>query len=485
MATNSASIPPEQPCQLKQDKLKNFNVYQFDDHRFMRVVMVDSLPPEATGKLMAIYSRDPSSVTTHLDDIVKEKLEEFMAKWLVEYGHKSIGDCATISIFLEKVSMLTAKAIQDHPLYSGQETSTRYVNMSKQPLVDPIGSTESKFIHDTWMKFYDENQAELANHIKLNNPRKEGQSEGVYNKTVKARVFDIMRSFIPAGLTTQLGWHTNVRQAYDKLHKLIHHPDPVIREESKMILEYCQKAYPSCFNYKTYPATEEYYSKVYSDYTYHENKTYEDIRIESDINPADLTHHSYALMNRPIKTELPSVLDDLGTIKIRARLDFGSFRDLARHRHGICKMPILTTKLGFHTWYLNQMPPDMQNRALLLIATQTQRINDLDCTDLTRQYYIPMGFLVGCYLSYGLPSFVYIMELRSEKTVHPTLRMLCQQIRRKLDEDSGIDLVGQSYPYGGIFPKLMKLYVDMDVDSWTIKRGTQDIVRVNTHKLLQ
>lgn len=460
------------------EKIESGRIFQYDDESFMRIVMVDSLPPETTGMLMALYSRDPSSVITHLNTIKQEKSEGFMKKWYVEYGHKSIGDCATISIFIEKVSMLTAKAIQDNSMYSGQETSTRYVDMSKQPLVDPIGSTESRDIQNTWMRFYNDNQEELSYYVKLNNPKKDGQSNTLYEKTVKARVFDIMRSFIPAGLTTQLGWHTNVRQAYDKLHKLIYHPDPIIRGESIKILEYCKKSYPNSFNHKTYPQTEEYYNRVYSAYTYHDNQTFEDIRIESNINTSDLNRYSDVLQSRPPKTELPAFLDDLGNITIKARLDFGSFRDLARHRHGICKMPILTTKLGFHQWYLDQMPPNMKERALSLIELQISKINKLECSDITRQYYIPMGFLVGCYLSYGLPSLVYILELRSEKTVHPTLRILCQQIRKKMDENSGVDILGQSYPYGGIYPTLMKLYVDMDEDSWTIKRGTQDIIMV-------
>ena len=453
-------------------------ICQYDDNP-LRVVFVDSLPPETIARLMALYSRDPSSVTTHLGTIAWERSDGFMKKWYVDYGHKSIGDCATISIFIEKVSMLTAKAIQDNSMYSGQETSTRYVDMADQPLVDPINTDESREIHEAWMNFYNDNQAELYEHVKANNPIQDGQNEKIYIKTVKARVFDIMRSFIPAGLTTQLGWHTNVRQAYDKLHKLIYHPDSTIRNECIKILEYCKKTYPSSFNHKTYIATEEYYSKIYERYTYHENYTHDDIRITTNIETSKLSDYSVALLERPRKTELPAFLDDLGNITIRARLDFGSFRDLARHRHGICKMPILTTKLGFHSWYLDQLPSDMRTKAINLIKSQVEKIRNLKCTDLVRQYYIPMGFLVGCYLSYGLPSFIYILELRSEKTVHPTLRMLCQQIRRKLDEDSGIDIIGQNYPYGGIYPKLMTLYVDMDEDHWTIKRGTQDIVRSN------
>lgn len=458
-------------------------IFQYDDAELMRVVMIDSLPPEISGRLMALYSRDPSSVVDHLGIIKLKTSENFLKKWYSGYGHKSIGDCVTISIFIEKVSMLTAKAIEDNSMFSGQETSTRYINMSKQPIVDPLKTAESKRIHQEWMDFYNNNQAELANFVQLNNPRKEGENEELYMKTVNARVFDITRAFLPAGITTQLGWHTNVRQAYDKLHKLIHHPDPIIRKESTQILQYCKMAYPSSFDHKTYDATEEYYQQVYSKYTYHENHTFDDVRLYSNIDPAVMAEYSIPLQNRPIKTELPAFLDDLGTFTIRARLDYGSFRDLARHRHGICKMPILTTKLGFHQWYLDQMPLDMQKRANELIESQTIAINKLECDALTRQYYIPMGFLVGCYLSYGLPSLVYILELRSEKTVHPTLRMFCQRIRQKMDEDGGVVITTQTRAYNGIYPKLMALYVDMDPESWTTKRGKQDIVKMSDIKL--
>lgn len=39
--------------------------------------------------------------------------------------------------------MLAAKAIQDHPLYSGQEASTRYLDMSLQTMVNPIATDEA------------------------------------------------------------------------------------------------------------------------------------------------------------------------------------------------------------------------------------------------------------------------------------------------------------------------------------------------------
>src|SRR6185369_8011003 len=96
------------------------------------IIIVDDLSPEPGAMVQALYSRDPRSVKDHLIQVREKGAEKFMANFYVGYGHKSIGDCGTTSIFVENVSMLVAKAVQDWPLYSGQEASTRYLDMGAQ-----------------------------------------------------------------------------------------------------------------------------------------------------------------------------------------------------------------------------------------------------------------------------------------------------------------------------------------------------------------
>lgn len=50
----------------------NPRIFQYDDAELMRVVMIDSLPPEISGRLMALFSRDPSYVVDHFG-IIKLK----------------------------------------------------------------------------------------------------------------------------------------------------------------------------------------------------------------------------------------------------------------------------------------------------------------------------------------------------------------------------------------------------------------------------
>lgn len=432
------------------------------------IFVIDDQTPQDVAMMQALYSRSGASVTEHLAKVKSSGSGKFMSNFYVGYGHESIGDCGSTTGFIENVSSLAAKAIQDNPMYSGQETSTRYIDMSNRKIIDPIATSESKKILDNWMHFYHNSQTRLAEHIKSIYPRQSTEKETIYNKAINARVFDIMRAFLPAGITTQLSWHTNLRQAADKLATLDHHPDPIIRELSLDIHKELKMRYPESFSHKLYPETEKYRESMSAKYTYFiSNKPspsdiiYDtDFSYRSNIDPAELVDYSDALNTRPIKTKLPIFLADLGTFTFKFLLDFGSFRDIQRHRNGVCRMPLLTTKFGFHEWYLNQMPSDLREQAINLIEHQTNLINNLNCDDIQKQYYVAFGFKVACNITYALPALVYTIELRSGNTVHATLRRIAQQMGQ---------IVKKELPN-------IALYIDETLDEWDIRRGLQDIV---------
>ena len=69
--------------------------------------------PESQAMIQALHSRSTGGVKHHLEILAKKGAENFMANFYVGYGHKSIGDCGTITLFIEGISMLAAKAIQE------------------------------------------------------------------------------------------------------------------------------------------------------------------------------------------------------------------------------------------------------------------------------------------------------------------------------------------------------------------------------------
>ncbi|MDD5731613.1 MAG: FAD-dependent thymidylate synthase [Patescibacteria group bacterium] len=426
----------------------------------MKIFIYDEFGPENTAMMQALYSRSAESVEKHAEQVKSTGSGKFMEKFYVGYGHSSIADCGSTTVFIEQISILADKALQDWPLYSGQETSTRYVDMAKQAIIDPIGNKESKEILDKWMAFYVGSQEEVEKHLMKKYPKKPDEDEAVYGKAIKARCFDSLRGFLPAGITTQLSWHTNLRQAADKLATLRYHPLAEVREMEEKILSALQEKYPSSFSHKLYDEQEKYRKMVGENYTYFgEQKLAKDFSFTTTIDPKELSEYKTLIENRPEKTNLPYFLADLGLNNFEFYLDYGSFRDIQRHRNGVCRMPLLTTKFGFHQWYLEQLPDSVRSEAEKLIEEQKTAIAKLKASKEDLQYYIAIGFNVVCQVSYGLPATIYTVELRSGKMVHPTLRVIAHQMCDALTEK---------------FPDLM-LHADKSPSDWDIRRGLQDI----------
>lgn len=425
------------------------------------IYIYDEFSPEDTAMMQALYSRSPKSVVEHVEKVRSSGSGKFMETFYVGYGHSSIADCGSTTMFIEGISILADKAIQDWQLYSGQETSTRYIDMGQQAIIDPVNSKESKKILQDWMSFYINNQEEIQAHLKSLYPRKPQEDETIYNKAIKARCFDISRGFLPAGITTQLSWHSNLRQAYDKLCWLRHTPLAEAQDIANKLLEQLRKKYPNSFSQPLNKEQENYRKKISDEHTFLKPKKIEKLSLKTNIKNDDLKDFASILKNRPAKTGLPNFLGDLGYMTFEYTLDYGSFRDIQRHRNGICRMPLLTTQLGFNDWYLSQLPKNLRLEAEKLIKNQIKAIKNLKASPEVRQYYTAMGFNVFCRSTYNLPATAYVVELRSGKPVHPTLREVAHQM------------------YNAINKKLpnLKLHCDLEPDDWDYRRGMQDIIK--------
>lgn len=445
-----------------------------------KLLLIDDLSPEDLAMLQALYSRSAESAETHLEKVKKNGSGKFMGSFYVGYGHKSIADCGTTTMFIEGVSLLAAKAIQDWPLYSGQETSTRYIDMGKQRIEDPLNTPESQGVLYWWMNFYRSKQDAVASHVRATHPAKQGEKPDVYEKAVTARTFDILRGFLPAGITTQLSWHSNLRQSGDHLLGLVNHPSPEICNIGMGLRELLGEAYPSSGAGMSLAAVSgvgnsekeeadklarkgrtEWERKVALAYSYNDLPV--PYSFKSTIQRTELAWYEDLLRTRPRGCVLPHFLSDLGQLTFSFPLDFGSFRDLQRHRNGVCRMPLLTTQHGFEPWYLEQLPRDVLLEATHLIGEQTKAIEKLTKDPVLRQYYTALGFRVPCSVTYALPAAVYVMELRSGKTIHPTLRRRVHEMIQRFQKE---------------LPQV-PIHVDLDQDDWDIRRGNQTIIALD------
>jgi thymidylate synthase ThyX len=298
-----------------------------------QVVVLDTgalIDAEENAMLQALHSRSLGGIDAHLMKLATKGARDFMQMYYVGYGDKSIGDDGTTTVFVEGISMLAAKAIQDSQLYNGQESSTRYIDFSKQPFANPTGTDTGGTVLESLRTFYLEGLATMKKVLAERHPRQENEEEKIWQKAINARAFDIMRSFLPAGAATNLAWHTELRHAVDHLLRLRHHPLPEVRMIAETIASALNEKYPNSGFAKRYEATENYVETwmrdaYYFDYK-HENPLSPKAELDgivlerNTIDPAFLREHRNLLLNRPPKTELPKFIAEAGTMQFLFRI---------------------------------------------------------------------------------------------------------------------------------------------------------------------
>lgn len=444
-----------------EEKIKNLKHTKVKIEGGGEVYILDKgeiINPEAEAMLQALHSRSSLGLKSHLEILQKKGADNFMSKFYIGYGHKSIGDCGSITLFIEGVSMLAAKAIQDFKLYSGQEASTRYIDFSKQNFISPIKEDKWLKLLEKQRKFYLESLPLVVSHFKEMFPISKEENEKIYDKAILAKSFDVVRGFLPCGASTNLAWHSNLRQIADRLLFLRHHP----LEEVRNICDAIEKAvllrFPNSFSKKRYENTEKYQDLIAENYYYHNPKIKD---FEYDLKGIDfelLKKSKKLFSERGEKTELPFYLNEIGYMNFSFKLDFASFRDLQRHRAINQRMPLVSTELGFNEFYLNSLPIKLKEKAKKHLKEIEEEVKELSSKEI-KQYYIPMGYNTSNSFNGTIPYIVYMVELRATRFVHPTLRKVAKKIGDVLENKCEI-----------------KLNLDLEPDRFDIKRGEQDIV---------
>jgi len=460
------------------------------------IFVIDDQHPEDMAMLQALYSRSPASVQSHLEKLKKTGSGKFMDQYYVGYGHASIGDCGQTTCFVEQVSMMVAKAIQENPLYNGQEASTRYLDYAKQEIIDPYDNEVSKKVQEKWKEIYNRTLEKLIAGLKEKHPfdEKEYKNERIWNNTLDARGFDIARSLLPLGTTTLLSWSTSLRQARDNARRLKYHPLEEVRNVANSIFEKLTEKYPNSFGNSDMEFKKDDRDNFLSDYAFRNNyespenidnrfhitedewKLIKDMGIVVRRDALDINgikeNESDLLSSRPKYTPLPWRLESYGKYNFMFLLDYGSYRDIQRHRNGVCQIPLIDGRFGIHPWYLNEfkelLSADDFNQLKSDIDAQFSSIENFESSGIKvtkqdNQYFYPMGTMALVHCAYSVSQTVYVGELRSGKTVHGSLRPVAQKMLDILKED---------------IPNI-SLHGDYSIDNWSAKRGEQTISEKN------
>jgi thymidylate synthase ThyX len=201
----------------------------------VEVYAVYGVEPEVQAYAMAKYSRSALSMKESLRELNQQKAEKFLNTFYFQYGHRSIADLAHIALAVERLSILAAIAVADEQRWDGQERSTRYQDFKKSGYYTPgFGSDEQaarlyRETLDGLFAEYERLSGVIFQYLAEITPKPDDMRQDAYERTLKARAFDITRYLLPLATNTSLGEIVNARTLETQVAHLLAHTHKEVR----------------------------------------------------------------------------------------------------------------------------------------------------------------------------------------------------------------------------------------------------------------
>jgi thymidylate synthase ThyX len=205
------------------------------------VYAVHGAEPEVQAYAMAKYSRSALSMKESLREISSQKAEKFLNTYYFQYGHRSIADLAHVAMAMESLSILAAIAVVDEQRWDGQERSTRYQDFRKSGYYTPDlgGNAEAVRLYRDTVSFlfveYEDFSERMFRYLAERTPRPGDMKSDAYERTLRARAFDISRYLLPLATNTSLGQIVNARTLESQISRLLSHTHAEVRRMGELL----------------------------------------------------------------------------------------------------------------------------------------------------------------------------------------------------------------------------------------------------------
>jgi thymidylate synthase ThyX len=207
----------------------------------VEVYAVYGVEPEIQAYAMAKYSRSALSMKESLREISQQKAEKFLNTFYFQYGHRSIADLAHIALAIERLSILAAIAVADEQRWDGQERSTRYQDFKKSGYYAPdFGEDHAarqlyRETVDSLFADYESLSDRMFLYLASITPKPDDLKQEAYERTLRARAFDISRYLLPLAANTSLGEIVNARTLESQVSHLLSHTHKEIRQLGELL----------------------------------------------------------------------------------------------------------------------------------------------------------------------------------------------------------------------------------------------------------
>ena len=420
----------------------------------------DALSEQEKEKVYEKYATSVPQEDPPLYRLLDQKAEGFLGEWVIKHGHKSIQEGAFISYIAEGVSVITAKALEDDPLFHGQELSTRYKSFEKKKVIIPASLDFMRQELEQYFSWSLENYRyatkTLNEYQEKAFPKPEDISATGWKQVLAAETFDNARYYLNAGITTSLGIVEDARTLERKLRNmlvspvletrmiaeeiiekakyelptLIRHTEPNVyrKETEKVMSEELQKVMGGITSDSAYSAlvklidcTQDLENKIIAALLYgesHHRYGWQDIydRVKN-LSSAEKKHVLEKVFLKLGKYDDPLRALRMGRLCFELYPDYGAWRDIQRHRRSNQTFPLPTCDYGYAI-------PRLIDEAGLGDHYTKHQEKTKELFDRAREFspeaiIIPtLGFRVKQLIDADIEEWVYIWRLRTTAYSH-------------------------------------------------------------------
>jgi thymidylate synthase ThyX len=467
-----------------------------------------NLPEVVKGALFARYSRSSKSLRRlFLDEFVGDldltgdltvdasvglaRAEELYNRVFLEYGDDSVAQLGGVHLACEQASNLLTKVLEWGRLMAYLEQSTRYIPYTtrvagryryhRPPAVleSPLGL---RYIADVDAAFDDYTSClpVLLDWARDRYPKLNGDSDFVYQQSIKAKACDAARGILPAATLSNVGIY-GTGQAFEALLlRMRAHPLPEARAYSVLMLEELRKVIPSFLTRVDRPErggaasayladTRDATEAVVARLTAHDEPEPRPSVVLTDFDPEGedkvLAAICYPHTTLP-DDQLLSRVRRLGTDERQSLLDayvgarenrrhkpgrafertqyrfdvladYGAFRDLQRHRMLTIEWQALTPHHGYETpdavveAGLGDRFDEAMQRSAELFEDLEPEVPD------AAGYAVALAYRIRFVMEMNARESTHLLELRSSPQGHPAYRRVAQEMHRLIAEQAG------------------------------------------------
>ena len=248
---------------MAQEKSISDEVTKYASNVDRDIYTVSNIPEEVIAVIFAYVSRSPKGFRENIGTVIQEeqlgqeRAAKFHEKWVLNYGHASVAEHASVHVGIEKVSRLFSSILElSNEYMSFTEYSQRYQSPAKGDFftpeeLDQHSSLKNKYIqlNNYQYDLYFELNGKLFEFLKDTVPTPEGIEERLHHRALEKIAFEDARYALNLATYTNLGMTANARAIEDSLTKLLSSRYPEVRKRAQEIKEEVRFSVPTLVKY--------------------------------------------------------------------------------------------------------------------------------------------------------------------------------------------------------------------------------------------